>query len=415
MRPNPRQKIYKFYFFKNLLHLLTFNFFNLNKTKNLNNYFKNHFNNKNTLCINKGRIGAYLAIKACISKKKNKIILSPFTIFDVVNMVICAGGVPVFSDVEKRSITINLDSIKKVYDDEVAGILITHTHLINSDIDEIISFSKKKSIFLIEDCAISYGTKINDKFIGTLGDISFFSFGIFKFISSLNGGLIIAKDDETYNKILTEHKKFKSYDYTGLVQNYFKSVFVSLATNPIVFKYVTSYLIKFGNIFNIKFLNNFSKNDPNPFLLQKLPENYKKIISPSQSHNILRQVKYYKKDLDIRIDNAKLYYENLKNIDNLIVPKFEENYENGWINFPIQYHRRDQLIRYLFLNDRDIAIYFYRNCNELKIFKKYRNKNLNRIREVINEIILLPTYPSYGKQQILKNIELIKKFFDYEK
>ena len=40
MRPDPRQKIYKFYFFENLLHLITFNLFNLNKTKILENHFK---------------------------------------------------------------------------------------------------------------------------------------------------------------------------------------------------------------------------------------------------------------------------------------------------------------------------------------------------------------------------------------
>ena len=247
----------------------------------------------------------------------------------------------------KKSITIDINSIEKVYDDKVAAILITHTHLLNKDVNEIINFSKRKNIFLIEDCAISYGTKMENKFIGTLGDISFFSFGIFKFISSLNGGLIIAKDDKIYDKIVNEHMNFKSYDYSGLLHNYFKSLFVNLTTYNIVFKCFTSYLVKFGYTFNIKFINNFSKNDPNPFAT-KLPENYKKIISPSQSHNILKQVKYYKKDLDKRIINAKLYYENLKGIDNLIIPKFENNYENSWINFPIQYHKRDKLIKYLF-------------------------------------------------------------------
>ena len=414
MRPSPRQKIYKFYFFSNLLHLITLNLFNLNKTKILNKHFKKQFSTQNTLCINKGRLGAYLAVKACIKPNKNKIILSPFTIFDVVNMVICAGGVPVFSDVEKKSITININSIKAVYDDQVAGILITHTHLLNEDIDEIINFSKKNNIFLIEDCAISYGTKRGDKFIGTLGDISFFSFGIFKFISSLNGGLIIARDNIIFKKIISEHNKFNSYDYKGLLNNYLKSVFVTLATNNIIFKFFTSYIIKFGYKFNIKFINNFSKNDPNPFLQEKLPENYKKIISSSQSSNILTQIEHYKTDLDIRIENARLYYENLKNINDLIIPNFKNNYENAWINFPIQYCEREKLIQYLFDNNRDVAIYFYRNCNELKIFQKYRNKNLNRIKEVVNDIILLPTYPKYGKDQVLKNIVLIKKFFNNE-
>ena len=128
------------------------------------------------------KIRAYLAVKAAVTNKKNKIIMSPFTIFDLVNMVLCAGGIPVFSDIEK-SLTINYENIIKVYNDDVAAIIITHTHLINADIDKIKAFTKKKNILLIEDCAISFGTKNNNQLIGTIGDISFFSFGVFKFIS----------------------------------------------------------------------------------------------------------------------------------------------------------------------------------------------------------------------------------------
>ena len=65
---------------------------------------------------------------------------------------------------------------------------------------------------LIEDCAISFGTKNNNQLIGTIGDISFFSFGVFKFISSLNGGMILTKNKNLFNKIVDEHQNFKSSD-----------------------------------------------------------------------------------------------------------------------------------------------------------------------------------------------------------
>ena len=52
---------------------------------------------------------------------------------------------------------------------------------IGGKIQTIYNFAKKNNIILIEDCAISFGTKINKQLIGTIGDISFFSFGIFKF------------------------------------------------------------------------------------------------------------------------------------------------------------------------------------------------------------------------------------------
>ena len=92
MRPLPRQKIYKFSFLNNLINFFTMGMFNNKKTAELNLYLQNFFNRKNILCLNRGRLGAYLAFKASVSNKKNKIILSPFTIFDVVNMVVSADS-----------------------------------------------------------------------------------------------------------------------------------------------------------------------------------------------------------------------------------------------------------------------------------------------------------------------------------
>ncbi|MBD1147249.1 DegT/DnrJ/EryC1/StrS aminotransferase family protein [Pelagibacterales bacterium SAG-MED31] len=411
MRPLARQKIYNFSLFKNFIDFITFGLLNVNKSKELNRYLKMFFNTKNIICLNRGRIGAYLAVKASIKKDKNKVIMSPFTIFDLVNMVLCAGGIPVFSDVEKKSITINIENIIKVYDNSVAAIIITHTHLLNSDIEQIKDFAQKKNIILIEDCAISFGTKINNKLVGTIGDISFFSFGVFKFISSLNGGMILAKDKKIFNKICIANEDFKKIDLKIIIKNYFKCIFISFTTNNFIFKYFSSTIIKFGLLNNIKFINNFSKNDPKPFLQKKLPDNYKKRISNSQSSRILKQLPNFLDDFKIRIKHAQLYYNNLKDIDEIIIPDFEESQCNGWINYPIFYKNRDNLLKYLFQNNRDIAIYFYRDCNQLEIFKEYKNYNLKNIAEVVKEIIILPTYPRYNEQQVIMNIKLIRKYF----
>ena len=159
MRPLPRQKIYKIFLLDFIFDLLTFNLKKINKVKKLENKILSLSESKYGLALNRGRLGAFLAVKSIVTTKINKINLSPFTIFDVINMVICAGGVPVFADVDKYTITINLENIKKCYTPDVAGILITHNHQINKDIDGIIKFKNEKNIFLIEDCAISFGTK----------------------------------------------------------------------------------------------------------------------------------------------------------------------------------------------------------------------------------------------------------------
>ena len=74
---------------------------------------------------------------------------------------------------------------------------------------------------------------------------------------------------------------------------------------------------------------------------------------------------------------------------------------------------RDNLLNFLFKNNRDLAKYFYRNCNDLEIFTNYQ-RNLPIIKSIVNNLIILPTYPNYDIKQVQKNISLIKKYFEYQ-
>ena len=412
MRPLPRQKIYKIYFLDFIFDLFTFNLKKINKVKKLENKILNLTGSKYGLALNRGRLGAFLAIKSIVTSQKNKIILSPFTVFDVINMVICAGGVPIFADVDERTITINIESIKTCYTPDVAVILITHNYQINKDIDEIIKFKNEKNIFLIEDCAISFGTKYNDKFIGTLGDISFYSFGIFKFVSSLNGGFILTNNVNCFNIFKKIIGTFANPSILTLFKNFFKATFITLFTQRSFFKYFVSHIIRLGYLHNIKFINNFTKNDPKVTKIEFLPKNYKIKISNHQALTIIKQLVNYSINHNIRQRNAEIYYNGLKDLKEISIPIYSNNTSDGWINFPIQYENRDDLLNYLFKNNRDLAKYFYRNCNDLEIFVNYQ-RNLPIIKNVVKNLIILPTYPSYDIKQVYKNISLINKYFEY--
>ena len=53
----------------------------------------------------------------------------------------------------------------------------------------------------------------------------------------------------------------------------------------------------------------------------------------------------------------------------------------------------------LFLNDRDIAMYFYRDCNQLDIFKKYKNSDLINISDILKELIVLQLTQNIGNNK----------------
>ena len=155
------------------------------------------------------RIGLYLILKMLVYKNKKIILMSPFTIFDIINKILSAGAVPKFVDTYKYQPHISLKEIKKNYDKNVVAILVTHYHSCHPDIDKIRDFCNKKKIHLIEDCAISFGGRFKKNYIGHHGDFSIFSFGLYKFISTPLGGLIKTKSKKNFLRLSKNLNKEK--------------------------------------------------------------------------------------------------------------------------------------------------------------------------------------------------------------
>ena len=123
------------------------------------------------------------------------------------------------------------------------------------------------------------------------------------------------------------------------------------------------------------------------------------------------QFQFVELNLEKRNQKARLYFEGLNDIHEIQVPNIIQNSIEPFVNFPILYKKRDELLKYLIRCNRDLSFYFYRNCNDLEIFKFYKKNNLNNIEDIVSQVILLPCYPKYSDQEIKKNIYFIKKFF----
>jgi dTDP-4-amino-4,6-dideoxygalactose transaminase len=70
------------------------------------------------------RVGIYFAVKALI-KPGQKIIVSPYTIADVINMVVCAGGVPVFADIQRETCNIDPAEVERLIDENTGSVIVT--------------------------------------------------------------------------------------------------------------------------------------------------------------------------------------------------------------------------------------------------------------------------------------------------
>ena len=404
----PRQKLYDISFKKFL-----FNIFSIDRGTNELSFIKNFSNfigcnEKNIITLSRGRMSIYLAIKSVITKEKNEVLMSPFTIFDIVNMVICAGGKPKFVDTScPPHLTIN--DIKKNITKKTCMVLVTHYHTANKEIDTISEFLKKKQIYLTEDCAISLGSKINNRHVGLFGDFALFSFGIFKFISSFFGGVLIVKDEKLKKQIYKEVSGWKKMSLFQLFPSFLKASKFYFFTTNLVFRLITFRLFKFGYLRNLYFIKNLAINDPNPQLKEILDSDYKFNPSSFQISEWDRQLKNVLFDKDKRLQNAKKYYKKLYINNNVKITEPDDNTDT-YLNYPIQVKNKQKLIIYLMKHNIDVSPYFYRVCSEEKIFKKYKT-NCPMIINYEKSLIMLPNYPSLPEKYIDRITNLINKYY----
>lgn len=116
---------------------------------------------------------------------------------------------------EKESLTPSLEYVKDVVKIGIDAIILTHIGGYPiPDIEKISNYCKSNGVLLIEDCAHSPLTKINDKYVGKFGDASILSFFPTKPIPAGEGGMVFFKDKKVAAKVkqIRDYGKEKSND-----------------------------------------------------------------------------------------------------------------------------------------------------------------------------------------------------------
>ncbi len=410
----PRQMLYGSFNFVRLFFDLVFKKFKITKNEGLiEDKIKKEFLCNFTNILNHERIGIYLIIKNLIEKEpnKNEVIMSPYTIWDVVNMVILAGGKPVFVDIEEKDLVISCHSIQKNFNNKTLAVIFTHYQILSDEIFLIKKFLNEKKCFLLEDCAIINGSSYLYKDKIKDNEFRLLSFGRSKFVSSISGGAILYNNENFYKLLEKDLLNLKNPSIAWIFNYFLKTLKLKIISNKIIFKYFSFWIIKFLHLYFFEKYSRLGDNDPDPICHKKIPNLYMCKISDYQIDNILFKMnRNVYDDKEKRLKNAECYYKNLNKIENIrfLKPSFEE--KDTHVNFPIFCEDRDKLYKFLIANNYDCSTYFYKNCNSLKIFENF-SKNLPNIKKIEETILILPTYPNYPKENILNICKLINYFY----
>ena len=301
-------------------------------------------------------------------KKDDEVIMPSYTFTSTANAVLLRGAKPVFADVNLYDANLDINSVKKKINKRTKAIIVVHYGGNACNMKEFVKIKNKYDLFLIEDCAHSFGAKYKNRYLGTIGDFGTFSFHETKnLVGGQCGALCInnlkyrrrAKillDKGTDRSLITNKKKYYSWKDIG---SEFRSAELPAAL----------------------LFSQFKKSE-------KIQKTRKKIWNL-----------YFKS-----LNKEKFNYFKILN--------FDKNNKSSYHIFALVFKNlklRDRFI--LFMKKNRIFCYFhYFPLHKSSFGKKFDRTRMLNTERIYNGLVRLPFYPTIKNAEIKKVVNQVLKF-----
>lgn len=307
--------------------------------------------------FNNGTIALMVAIKALDLPYGSEVITTPFTFAATPHCIAWNGLKPVFCDIEPNTMTIDADKIESLITPNTSAILGVHVYGFPCDVEKIDKIAKKYNLKVIYDAAHAFSTEINEKGIGTFGDITMFSFHATKLYNSIEGGCLTYNDENLVRKIYN--------------------------------------------------LRNFGIQSEE--LVEEVGINGK--MNEIQASIGLLNLNLYKKEQEKRAKVKAFYDENLSKIRGIRIPKMPEGVTNSYQYYPIVIEddyplTRNELYEKFKRENIFTRKYFYPACHDYECYKNdltVKLADLSVVDNMKNKVLCLPFYGELT-QDILEKI-----------
>jgi perosamine synthetase len=167
----------------------------------------------NAVSVSSCTAGMHLIYFALGYGPGDEVIVPAQTHIATAHAVELTGAKPVFVDAEIDTGNIDINAIESAINSRTRAIAVVHYLGVPVDMPKVLKIAKKHNLFLLEDCALAPGAKVDGTHVGLHGDAGVFSFYPVKHLTTAEGGMIILKDDELAKQL----KLLKAF---GVNRNY---------------------------------------------------------------------------------------------------------------------------------------------------------------------------------------------------
>lgn len=323
--------------------------------------------------VNTGTSALHLALKICGIGQDDEVITPSFNYVADHQAIQMTGAKVVMCDILENNLGIDCKKAEELITEKTKAIIPLHFAGIPCDQKGVFELAKKYKLRVIEDAMHAFGTTINNKKIGSYGDITCFSFDPVKIITSIDGGCIIVNTKEEVEELhrlrllgvdkdTTErYKNKRSWDYDVLNEGY---------------RYHLTNIMASIGISQIKKLDKFISSR------QKVCQEYNKAFQ--------------------NISGVKIPQTDFSNVSPFI---YSLRVLNG---------KREKLIKHLQELNIDVGIHFI-PVHKHAFFKNSKRGNMEITEEVVEQVLTLPLHSEMKNEFVKRVIDGVTGFFNNSK
>ncbi len=314
---------------------------------------KDYVGAKYAVAISNGTAALHAACVAAGIERGDEVITTPLTFAASANCVLYCGGKPVFADVDLNTYNLDPEDIKRKITDKTKAIIAVHLAGQPCDMDAIHKIAQEHHLIVIEDGAHALGAEYKGKKVGSLSDMTTFSFHPVKPITTGEGGMIVTDKEDLYKKM----SLFRSHGITRDESSMTKC--------------------------------------EGPWYYQQLSLGFNYRITDIQCALGCTQIKKLDAFLARRRELVRRYNEAFQDCPNITIPYQHPETKSGWHLYIIQVHNCDRKQVFLRLRNKGIGV----NVHYIPVYYHpyyretgYRNTCCPNAEKLYEHFISIPLY-----------------------
>jgi dTDP-4-amino-4,6-dideoxygalactose transaminase len=171
------------------------------KVKRFEEDFARYLGCGHAIAVNSGTAALHLALDAIGIKEGDDVIVPTMTFAATAEVVVYFRANPVLVDCEPETLNLDPKQIEAAITSKTKAIIPVHIAGQPCNMDEILKIAKKYDLKVIEDAAHALPASCQGKKVGTIGDITCFSFYATKTITTGEGGMATTENPEWANRM----------------------------------------------------------------------------------------------------------------------------------------------------------------------------------------------------------------------